>query len=181
MSNQIRQRYADLADSIFQQIEPTLQKLSNQVIELGGIDEEVLSIVDGWQNRKALWNWRAVLKAEKKKPKRIEVSFHVNGTLCGLMLARFSKRRISINVRFIEASPDPSHPLRQKFLPASLLFAELFAAAIGATYVHVSKPVEALVPKYRKLGYDLDSADKARERKGFKPRCLLLTKRLPSL
>ncbi|MCY1307108.1 hypothetical protein D9M70_570100 [compost metagenome] len=89
-----------------------------------------------------------------------------------------SKTRVSISVRFIEANPDPAHPLAKQFMAVALIFAETFGAAIGASQVTISKPVPELVNRYRAKGYDLDSGDRARERKGFKPRCLILIKQL---
>jgi len=179
LASHLRERYLKLADSAFRLIEPVLQVESGLPVALQGIGEPELQEVDCWRRHPACrveWDWRKILREFRKKPKRMDVSFYVNQRLCGLMIATISKARVNINVAYVEACPDPAHPLKERFLGVALLQAKLIAAVIDATHVSVSKPDHNVVPLYEGLGYQMLSSDRARLRRGGRPRYELLVK-----
>lgn len=96
------------------------------------------------------------------------------------MIATISRTRINVNVVYVEASPDPTHPLKNIFLEVALFQAELFAASLNATHVSVSNPLQGVVDHYLRLGYKRIAADRKRLLRGQKPRDKLLVKLISS-
>jgi len=92
------------------------------------------------------------------------------------MVATISKTRVNVNIVYVEASPDPEHPLKSVFLPLALYQAELFAASLGATHVSVSNPLPGVIDLYLDLSYERISSDRKRILRGGKPRDKLLVK-----
>ncbi|MBP2171671.1 hypothetical protein J2125_004967 [Erwinia toletana] len=126
------------------------------------------------ERQKITFNW---LRHHNKRRDRLDVTIHCLGELCGIMLARHSRRRINVNLRYVESSPYP-HPLAGYILPVALIIAESFADAYGAMQVTVSQPDRALVPHYRQQGYELTAADRSREKRGCPIRAKILVKTL---
>jgi len=175
----IRKKYVDQAQAAFELISPILSARSGIEIALRSIEEAELLATELWRRHprcRATWNWRELMRKFHRTPKRMDVSFYCGDVLCGLMVATISKARVNVNVMYVEASPDPQHPLKSIFLGVALYQAELFAAALGATHVSVSNPLPAVVGYYLGLGYDRISNDRKRIARGGEPRDKLLIK-----
>lgn len=131
-----------------------------------------------WRNhpaRKAFsidFNW---LRQRNKRRDKIDVSIWCGDTLCGLFLAKLSRKRINVALRFLESNPH-EHPLAGYMIPIGLDIAESFARQYGARDVMVSRPAKDLVPLYREWGYELDAADLSREKRNCKTRAKVLIK-----
>lgn len=173
--NMVWQRYASLWDEAYQ----LLQQLKPEVM-VSPIEERELLVADQWfvhPERLVGWNWRAVMKVERKTQKRFEAAFWVEDVLCGLMVCRVSKRRVNLAVRFIEGAPY-SHPLRKQLLQVAIVQAELFAGVIDAESVAIIKPVPAIVGLYLGLQYEMEYADRVKVDRGRPPRLDQLIKKL---
>jgi len=120
------------------------------------------------------FNW---LKQRNKRRDKLDVSIWYQGTLCGLFLAKLSRRRISVALRFLESNPFP-HGLAGLMIPIGLTIAENFGLVYGAPQVMISHPERNLVQMYRGQGYELIAADLDREKRGCQVRAKLMIKML---
>jgi len=157
-------------------------KLPVDEIELGHIyyddAEEVrlkwrLTYARSWINL----DWASVRKSQKR---RIDVSIRCRDSLCGLMLAQRSNKKLCVTLRYLEGNPNP-HPLKGYVLALAMIIAETFAEADNIRQVCVSRPEKGLIDKYESLGYELNATDKERIRRNGKPRAKLMTKRLDNV
>lgn len=120
------------------------------------------------------FNW---LQKRNKRRDKVDVSIWCGDELCGMFLAKLSRRRINFALRFLESSPFP-HPLEGYMIPIGLFIAEAFAYEYGVHQVMVSRPAKSLVPLYRDWGYELDAADLSREKRNCNTRAKALTKKM---
>ena len=120
------------------------------------------------------FNW---LRQRNKRRDKLDVSIWCGETLCGMFLAKLSRKRINVALRYLESNPFP-HPLADNMISLGLIIAESFALAYGAHTVMVSQPDKTLVQLYRLKGYELTAADLSREKRGLKYRAKVLVKRL---
>ena len=97
--------------------------------------------------------------------------------LCGMFLAKLSRKRVNVALRFLESNPNET-PLSGYMIPIGLIIAESFARAYGAMEVMVSQPDRLLIPLYREQGYYLTAADQSRERRSCNIRAKVLVKKL---
>lgn len=119
-------------------------------------------------------NW---LQQRNRRRDKLDVAIRCGDMLCGLFLARLSRRRIAVTLRFLESNPFP-HPLQDRMIPLGIIIAESFAEAYGAREVMISQPDRGLVSAYRREGYELTAADRSRERRGCRIRAKVLIRRL---
>ena len=177
---EIRERYLEPANSLFPVIAPQLSQRLSTPINLATISEVELEIADlwvGYPGRRVEISWREIIYRHRKTPKRIDVAIYSRGVLCGMMVSTISKARVNVNLTYVEANPDPFHPLKSNFLFVATLQAELFAQAIDAKSTSISKPDRNLIDAYKKLDYRPLSADRTREAKGLRPHYVQLIKR----
>ncbi|NKI46363.1 hypothetical protein HFV06_08500 [Pseudomonas fluorescens] len=179
--NVFRQRYIDQAESLFPVIAMILSDSLEMQVSLTTILEPQLTEAEVWHNhplRLVQWDWRQILHKFRKKPKRIDVAFYSQEILCGLMTAGISRGRVCVNIRYVEANPDPTHPLKGSFLFVALRQAELFASFSNCKLVSVSQPDPALVRSYKSFGYELVESDRKRELRNIPPKHSLLVKKM---
>lgn len=179
--NQFRQKYIDHAEALFPVIAEMINEDLPEPLFLTTILEPQLKESEAWHehpSRLVAWDWRTILHKFRKKPRRLDVAFYCREILCGLMTASISRGRVSINVRYVEASPDKNHPLKRNFLFLALRQAELFAVFSKCKTVSVSQPNPILVNTYKALGYGLVESDRKREERQVAPRHALLVKDL---
>lgn len=150
-------------------------------ISLERIGPEHWSIVHpAWRNhpdRQHLnmdFNW---LRQRNKRRDKLDASIWCDGQLCGLFLAKLSRRRVNVALRFLEGNPYLT-PLSGYMIPIGLIIAESFARAYGAKEVMVSQPDKQLVSLYREQGFELTQADLSRERRSCNIRAKVLVKKL---
>ncbi len=177
--NRFRQKYIEEAESLFPVIAMLLNADLPDPLRLTTIREPQLEEADTWYlhpSRMVTWKWREILHKRRKKPKRLDVAFYCTDVLCGLMTASISRGRVGINIRYVEASPDPNHPLKGNFLYLALWQAELFATFTNCKQVSVSQPNPLLVQMYKDFGYEMVESDRKRELRGAIPKHLLLVK-----
>jgi hypothetical protein len=176
-----RQKYLELSERLFPEIATMLGSIAGEALELTSILEPQLCAAEAWHghpNRLVDWDWRRLLHKFRKKPKRMDVAFYCRGVLCGLMIASISRGKVAINIRFVEASPDPMHPLKGSFLFLALMQAELFARFTNCTRVSVSQPAPELVGRYMDFEYQMVVSDLKRKARGVQPKHALLVKDL---
>lgn len=177
--NHFRKHYIDYAESLF----PVIAALINEELEeplfLTTILEQQLKEAESWHDHPARlvqWDWRQILHKFRKKPKRIDVAFYCQNILCGLMTAGISRGRVCVNIRYLEANPDPGHPLKGIFMFLALRQAELFATFGNFKLVSVTQPDPALVNTYKQFGYELVESDRKRVLRKVPPKHALLVK-----
>ncbi|MDH1089051.1 hypothetical protein N5C79_21350 [Pantoea brenneri] len=120
------------------------------------------------------FNW---LRQRNKRRDKLDVSIWCGDDLCGLFLAKLSRKRINVALRFLESNPYPN-PLLGYMLPIGLIIAESFAFAYEAKEVAVTQPDKSLVPLYRQRGYQLNAADLSREKRKCDIRAKVLVKKV---
>ncbi|MDR6299321.1 hypothetical protein [Pantoea dispersa] len=120
------------------------------------------------------FNW---LRQRNKRRDKLDVSIWCGDILCGLFLAKLSRKRINVALRYLESNPF-YHPLQDNMISLGLIIAESFARAYEAHTVMVSQPARGLVWRYREAGYELSDADLSREKRGHKYRAKVLIKRI---
>lgn len=120
------------------------------------------------------FNW---LRQRNKRRDKLDVSIWCGDTLCGLFLAKLSRKRVNVALRYLESNPF-HHPLQDNMISLGLIIAESFARSYGAHTVMVSQPAKDLVWRYREAGYELTNADLSREKRGHKYRAKVLIKHL---
>lgn len=176
---QISARYVEHAEIAFPLIAPVLSQRAGVEISLGSIEEAEILATELWRQHPACqvtWGWRELMRRIRRTAKRMDASFYCGDQLCGLMVATISRSRVNVNVMYVEASPDPEHPLKKVFLGVAMFHAELFAASLGATHVSVSNPLPLVVDYYLRLGYGRIFNDRKRMARGSPPRDKLLVK-----
>lgn len=119
-------------------------------------------------------NW---LRQRNKRRDKLDVSIWCDDKLCGMFLAKLSRKRINVALRYLESSPYPN-PLLGYMLPIGLIIAESFAIAYEAKEVAVSQPDKPLVALYRQRGYELNAADQSREKRKCDIRAKVLVKKV---
>lgn len=177
--NEVRGRYIAYAKETFPVIASLLSALARKQIALHGIGEPEVQSSEQWRRHplcRTLWSWREILRKFLRTPKHMDMAFYCNGLLCGLMIASISKTRVNVNIAYVEASPDPDHPLKSHFLNLALFQAEMLAAFFNARQVSISNPLPEVVDLYLNLGYRPDIPDQKRIQKGLRPRHRLLIK-----
>ncbi|MEI7065299.1 hypothetical protein WCU84_16760 [Dickeya chrysanthemi] len=162
-------------------VEAFLGVLPIDDILLDRIVPEHWSMVNpAWRNhpeRKHLkvdFNW---LRQRNKRRDKLDASIWCGEHLCGLFLAKLSRKRINVALRFLESNPNET-PLSGYMIPIGLIIAESFARAYGAKEVMVSQPDKLLIPLYREQGFELIPADQSRERRSCNIRAKVLVKKL---
>ncbi|MCS3432937.1 hypothetical protein [Klebsiella sp. BIGb0407] len=162
-------------------VEAFLGVLPVEDILLDRIAPEHWSIVNPtWRNhpeRKHLkvdLNW---LRQRNKRRDKLDVSIWCGEYLCGLFLAKLSRKRVNVALRFLESNPNDT-PLSGYMIPLGLIIAESFAHAYGAKEVMVSQPDKLLIPLYREQGFELIPADQSREKRSCNIRAKVLVKKL---
>ena len=162
-------------------VEACLDILPIEDILLERINEYHWSIVHAaWRShpeRKHLkvdLNW---WRQRNKRRDKLDVSIWCGEHLCGMFLAKLSRKRVNVALRFLESNPNET-PLNGYMIPIGLIIAESFARAYGAMEVMVSQPDRLLIPLYREQGYDLTPADQSRERRSCNIRAKVLVKKL---
>ncbi|AYA06747.1 hypothetical protein V1951_21260 [Yersinia sp. 2544 StPb PI] len=149
-------------------------------IVIGPITQgDAVEVSNSWRTSpKRDWikfNW---WKARHIQTKRIDVSIRCRDFLCGLMLARRSRRQICVTLRYLEGNPDPNHPLKGYVLPIATLIAESFASQYGIATVCISRPEKGLIAQYASRGYQFNATDTSRVKRHNKPRAKLMSKML---
>lgn len=150
-----------------------------QSILLERIESDHWSIVHpAWRNHpdridlRIDFNW---LRQRNKRRDKLDVSIWCGDVLCGLFLAKLSRRRINVALRYLESNPYPN-PLLGYMIPIGLIIAESFAFAYEAKEVAVCQPDKYLIPLYRERGYQLNAADSSREKRKCDIRAKVLVK-----
>jgi len=120
------------------------------------------------------FNW---LRQRNKRRDKLDVSIWSGEILCGLFLAKLSRKRINVALRYLESNPYPN-PFSGYMIPIGLIIAESFAKAYETEEVMVSQPDKVLVPLYRQRGYELNTADLSREKRKCGIRAKVLIKKV---
>lgn len=140
--------------------------------------EDSQEVIRAWRMpQKRSWiefNWA---RERSHQTKRIDVTIRCRHFLCGLMLAKRSRKKLCVTLRYLEGNPY-NHPLSGYVLPIALIIAESFAVAYNIKQVCVSRPAKGLINHYITQGYELSPADKARLKRSGQPRAKLMTKEL---
>ena len=84
----------------------------------------------------------------RTRPERFEVAVWSGGGLCALGLGRPAPSAPHLSLRYMEANPDPVHPLRKRAAAAVFAAAETYALVLGKAELRLVEPLPALVPYY---------------------------------
>lgn len=138
--------------------------------------EDAQEVINNWRKcNKRDWIEFDWSQERSRQTKRIDVTIRCCDILCGLMLAKRSKKRLCVTLRYLEGNPN-KHPLSGYILPIALIIAESFAYEYNIKQVCISRPAKGLISQYTAQGYELNPADKARQKRNNKPRAKLMSK-----
>lgn len=138
--------------------------------------EDSQEVINNWRkSNKRDWIEFDWSHTRSRQTKRIDITIRCCDILCGLMLAKRSKKRLNVTLRYLEGNPN-EHPLSGYILPIALIIAESFASEYNIQQVCISRPAKGLIAQYMAQGYELTSTDKARQKRNNKPRAKLMSK-----
>src|SRR3954447_11011088 len=84
-------------------------------VDLRPIDAAALDAFGTWSPRRVAWPWPEMTADWRRGyPARFEVAVWRDGILCALALGRPSPKAAHMSLHYLEANPDPRHPLRRK-------------------------------------------------------------------
>lgn len=147
-------RYALYRQAAYQDVISRVQFTKRY--KLDGIGYDALRAFEKvWlsHKRRVPWRWKdEVMRWKRSDHSRLELAIWQEGTLCGLMLGKTSKRKTIVYVLGVEGAPY-QHPLKGKIIPIAIEVAEAYATLLDAKQVRIVKPDPALIENYGKLGY----------------------------
>ena len=109
---------------------------------------------EGHPNRRYSWPWPGIVSGIRRdEPSRFEVAVWSNDVLCGLAVGR--TRMDYCRVDYLEASPDPDHPLKGRVAIVASGAAIAYATALRKNEVRLMNPLPTVVPHYLALGFAL--------------------------
>jgi hypothetical protein len=102
------------------------------------------------------WPWRDMAADYRRNwTDRFELAIWSGDRLCGLCLGKAANNRHHIALRFLEASPDPSHPLKGAVALAAFEAANAYGIVLGADYLYLMDPLPGTLARYLAMGFDL--------------------------
>lgn len=124
---------------------------------LRDIDQAALVQTKIWQqvpDRQVDWPWNSGhYFYAKRNPKRFELAIWFHSKLCALSIGRPTWSGSRLRLDFVEASP-VNNPLKGNVFPVTLVAAETYAEAIGATQIRIMNPINAKVRShYESFGF----------------------------
>ena len=134
-------------------------------IDVLPIDDHVLALASrDWYShpaRRVNWDWKtAILSSHHRRgPRGIDLAFIDKGQLCGLAVARVSRRKTWLSLTHIEGAPT-LHPLKGEVLPIVIQALEIYSTLIAAdgerlVGIRVLNPTEDAMVRYQQAGYPL--------------------------
>lgn len=160
-------------------INPELMALNVKVKRTS--ETELLFVEREWESmsgRKVGWSWRVIISKKKKKIWRLALSILAGEQVCGMLFCTGSRHGINVNIRYLEGSPDNSHPLKKFILDIAIQSAEQYAESIKAKMITIQNPIQDVVGRYIDKGYEYNQKDRRRNSKGLTPVCKTLEKML---
>lgn len=105
-------------------------------------------------------DWEGLVGAVWRRPTAFHLAIWSGKQLCGLSVGRASKRRScgrrhTLSLHFIEANPDPGHPLKGHVAELAIVCAEAYGAALGATILRLTNPLSGVLRLYVGLGFSV--------------------------
>ncbi len=102
------------------------------------------------------WPWPGLAEHYRRKyPERFDLALWSGEILCGLCLGKPSGARSHLSLEYLEANPDPSHPLKGRILDLTLAAADNYAMATGCRRIRLVEPEADLIPRYEAAGFRL--------------------------
>jgi hypothetical protein len=162
-------RYRNIRHAAFQRalalIQETFAPIPVRLTEIG--PTAIAAFNDHWAGhaaRRYPWPWAdMVADARRDDPARFEVAVWSEQVLCGLAFGR--TRTGYCAVEYLEGSPEPDHPLKGRVTVIVSGAAVAYATALGKPQLRLIDPLEAMVPRYKALGFELATP------KGESPYC----------
>jgi len=121
-------------------------------VDVVEIDDDILRRIErDWcavPSRSVDWDWHLHIMEPLRRsgPRRLDLAFLVRGELCGLAVARVSRRKRWISLTHVEGSPCDDHPLKGRVLPLAELGLYIFRSQICDKDRHLSTGIRALNP-----------------------------------
>jgi hypothetical protein len=131
---------------------------------LADIDEHALAAwSSSWaRSRREIggWDWEAISRPLLRRPAGLPLALWCEDRLIAFAAGRFSRRRsvgqrLTLSLSFIEADPDPHHPLRRRVALIVTSTAVVLAVAVGARRVRLVDPLPGVWDLYEGLGFTL--------------------------
>ncbi|MER2267045.1 hypothetical protein [Methylobacterium oxalidis] len=145
-----RYEWQELRDFVRSTAEGDLKQLYPD-LRLAAIDFAAGHAAQAWRgpDRRAEWDWTAVLK--RPAPNRFDVAIWNAERLCALAYGPADDTAVAIE--YLEADPDPSHPLKGQVFKIAAATLEAQARIVDVRLVRLLGPKPALVTYYQSFGY----------------------------
>lgn len=158
-------RYARLRHLVYEHVQHDARASGAVAVafRLTDIDERALAAWSGsWARRERVggWDWRAISRPLLRRPASLPLALWCEDRLIAFAAGRFSRRRsvgrrLTLSLSFIEADPDPDHPLRRRVALIVTSTAVGLAAVVGARRVRLVDPLPGVWDLYEGLGFAL--------------------------
>lgn len=161
-----QERYARIRHSAYRIVEKRIEARSSIPVHLADIDRHALAIrrrtwtYPHWSGAGG-WNWDKLAHSVLRRPSGFPVAVWSGDRLLGLAVGRASRRRASgmrhtLSIHYVEAHPDPLHPLRRRVLRIVFNAAEEYGRLLGAKRLRLMDPLPELAPRYRSMGFGIE-------------------------
>jgi len=128
-------------------------------VDLRPIDAAALDAFRTWSPRRVAWPWPEMIADWRRgHPARFEVAVWRDGILCALALGRPSPKATHMSLHYLEANPDPGHPLRRKVAAVAITALDAYATVLGKHELRLVDPLPALIPFYCSPGMGFELA-----------------------
>ncbi|WP_086934169.1 hypothetical protein [Agarilytica rhodophyticola] len=157
---QVKSRYQELRQqslgSVYNSFPETILNKRKEAVQktdisLNEFDMDCRRALKKWEkekNRRLNWDWREIESIYRADPRRFELAiWYRNNVLCSASLGKPTWSGGKLRLDYIEANPAGS-PLDGRATDIAILAATLYAEAIGATQLRITKPVNDQVRDY---------------------------------
>lgn len=122
-------------------------------IRLSEINRSALAHAANWTNRKVGWDWAAMHRRWKKRPRHISLAIWIDPDLCCLLLGQVSDGRIVARIDRLERAP---HVNKDQFASAIVVartYLDTLGRLAGCRQAVVWEPFSTLIPHYKLAGF----------------------------
>ena len=160
-----QEHYAHIRHSAYRIVEKRIAAQSSIPVHLADIDRQALAVrrhtwtYPHWSGAGG-WNWDKLAHSVLRRPSGFPIAVWSGDRLLALAVGRASRRRASrmrhtLSIHYVEAHPDPLHPLRGRVLRIVFNAAEEYGRLLGAKRLRLLDPLPELVPHYRSMGFGI--------------------------
>ena len=137
--------------------EPYQGEFDANLLRCDPIDRRALQALDGWDRseRPHKFDWEYNWQAKHKDPSWFDFSIWYEGRLCALCYAKAVESSVIVELKLLEASPDPGHPLAGRVITMAILTLKQYCKFVKASQLVIYDYLDDAESKYVDAGFDL--------------------------